>query len=144
MAKRKFTKYPNSYVRADSTNSDYTTFSKQDWIDYISDMWRKEGVSESDLRYMADDLDCYDVDQWIDSIHDSLTPSEFRAFKKCFKVRDYEYVDLGDRQIYDRSEAYEWLQEKIDEYGDTYFWDDDLKSDLNRLTKKFGNTYFWR
>ena len=54
-------------------------------------------------------------------------------------------VKLSDGQtISSKDEAYEWLQSNINEYGNTYFWDSQLKADLNRLIEKFGNTYFWR
>lgn len=54
-------------------------------------------------------------------------------------------VVLSDgMKIKDSDQAYIWLQENIEQYGNTYFWDSSLKNDLNRLIERFGNTYFWR
>ena len=69
------------------------------------------------------------------------SPEEYEAAQED----DDGPVILSDgMEIEDKSQAYIWLRENVEQYGSTYFWDSSLKSDLNKLIDRFGNTYFWR
>lgn len=46
--------------------------------------------------------------------------------------------------IYDRADAYRWLQSKVNEYGSTSHFPTTERIKLNTLIERFGNTYFWR
>jgi len=78
------------------------------------------------------DSDCYSLLIWIYGLYD--VDEEFESDTDDEPIRD----------ISNKHEAYRWLQDKIDEYGDvSYFpYNDRLK--LNKLIDRFGNTYFWR
>ena len=123
---------------------DFKSFGTKDWVNYIVNQWVLDGTPDSEIEAFESDMEWGDYEQWIDAIQDTLTTPEYRAFKEEFDITDEDDgVGVGDRQIYSRSEAFDWLQEMIEEHGNTYFWDDDLKFYLNELVDKFGNTYFW-
>lgn len=46
-------------------------------------------------------------------------------------------------EIYDESDAYRWLQSKLNQYGNTYHFPGPDRANLDKLIEKFGNTYFW-
>jgi len=43
-----------------------------------------------------------------------------------------------------KEDAYRWLQDKLEEYGNTYHFPNEDRYKLDRLIDKFGSTYFWR
>lgn len=53
-----------------------------------------------------------------------------------------EIVEYPDG-INTKEDAWEWLKDKTDEYGNTYFFPDAEKRKLRDLISRFGNTYFW-
>ena len=53
-------------------------------------------------------------------------------------------ITIDGQTICTKSDAYTWLQSKIEEYGNTYHFPEKDKISLDRLIDKFGNTYFWR
>lgn len=121
----------------------FDSFDKQDWINYICLEWAEDGTPDYELKQVAEDLEYGLYDEWIDSIKDTLGDL-YPKFKRCLNIKgDEDYVDVAGRRIYTKSEAAEWLNDMIEEHGNTYFWDDELNRDLNKLIKKFGNTYFW-
>lgn len=123
---------------------DFSSFGKKDWIYYIANQWVYDGTPDQEIEAFESDMEWDNYEQWIDAIKDTLTAPEYRAFAAEFNIsKDNDFVDVGDRQIYSRADAYDWLQEMTEEHGNTYFWDDDLKYYLNKLIDKFGNTYFW-
>lgn len=50
---------------------------------------------------------------------------------------------IDGREFKDRYDANNWLNEKLNEYGNTYFFSPEDRATLNALIEKFGNTYFW-
>lgn len=69
-----------------------------------------------------------------------------RACDVSASLSEYDSpVVLSDgMEIADKHQAYIWLKENIEQYGNTYFWDSSLKYDLDKLIDRFGSTYFWR
>lgn len=55
-----------------------------------------------------------------------------------------EVLTINGQTFKDVSDAKAWLDEKIIEYGNTYFFPDSERNILNKLIEKFGNTYFWK
>lgn len=55
-----------------------------------------------------------------------------------------EVLTINGQTFKDVSDAKAWLDEKIIEYGNTYFFPDSERNILNKLIDKFGNTYFWK
>lgn len=53
-----------------------------------------------------------------------------------------DVVDTYD-EIETKEDAYNWLEDKLREYGNTYHFNDEDKYKLDRLINRFGNTYFW-
>lgn len=132
---RKFTKYPSSYVRATTINElakgihSYFTGGGED----ISTNGMREYLASK--GYDVSDVTNSEIDEAWD-IQASWWDDENKT--------DGPVVLSDGMEITDKSEAYTWLRENVEQYGNTYFWDSDLKNDLNRLVEKFGNTYFWR
>ena len=56
---------------------------------------------------------------------------------------DNDVVDTYD-EIETKEDAYRWLQDKIAEYGNTRYFNNEDEYKLNKLIDRFGNTYFWR
>lgn len=82
----------------------------------------------------------------------NIDPDEFnKAWDRAVAISD-AYFELegspvtlsNGLEISNKEEAYTWLRENVEQYGNTYFWDSSLKSDLDKLVERFGNTYFWR
>lgn len=60
----------------------------------------------------------------------------------------YDYDDEDDiadtyDEIETKEDAYNWLQNKLREYGNTYHFNNEDRYKLDRLIDRFGNTYFW-
>lgn len=53
-----------------------------------------------------------------------------------------DVIDTYD-EIETKEDAYNWLQDKLREYGNTYHFNNEDKYKLDRLIDRFGNTYFW-
>lgn len=56
------------------------------------------------------------------------------------------YIDEEDdyeEEIETKEDAYNWLQNKLREYGNTYHFNNEDRYKLDRLIDRFGNTYFW-
>jgi hypothetical protein len=62
----------------------------------------------------------------------------------CGDAEEVEDVlTINGIEFYDTSDAQDWLNEQIKEYGNTYYFPSRERSILNQLIEKFGNTYFW-
>lgn len=58
----------------------------------------------------------------------------------------YDYDEVEDNvedEIETKEDAYNWLQGKLAEYGNTYHFNNEDRYKLDRLIDRFGNTYFW-
>ena len=55
---------------------------------------------------------------------------------------DYDENET-EYEIETKEDAYNWLQDKLREYGNTYHFNNEDKYKLDRLIDRFGNTYFW-
>ena len=53
-----------------------------------------------------------------------------------------EDIDTYD-EIETREDAYYWLQNKLREYGNTRYFNNEDRYKLDKLIDRFGNTYFW-
>ena len=106
--------------------------------DAIRDLWNgpEESIPTCQKEYIEyfnnKGIDISDEEQW-DRAWDEA----------CGPEPEEEVLKLGGREFYDRHDASEWLIEKTQEYGNTYFFPDNDRYVLNQLIEKFGNTYFW-
>ena len=106
----------------------------------IQDLWN---INATDMNNTNDYLDYFKREfGWED-----ITPEQFNNAWElaCEDTPEAEedFVVIDGEEIRDRSDANRWLQSKVAEYGNTYFFNDTDKMTLNQLIDKFGNTYFW-
>lgn len=138
---RKFTKYPSNYVKA----SDNYTWDKHRFdtiVGKILEFWEAYPDDHPQKDYY-DYLAQFGIE--------NIDPEEFnRAWDQACEIAgvipedDGPVVLSNGMEIADKNEAFIWLRENVEQYGNTYFWDSSLKNDLDRLIERFGNTYFWR
>lgn len=78
---------------------------------------------------------------------DNISTEEFdNAWDRAI-FRPSDDADDGimiDSKYYTLDDAIDWLDAKLLEHGNTYFFPTKDKEILNQLISKFGNTYFWR
>ena len=138
--KRTFTKYPSNYVKASDTYTwNRNRFDKI--VGLILEYWEEHDhcTSAELFKYFEQNgVANVDTDEFI------------KAWERACNVAgvlpedDGPVVLSNGMEIADKNEAFIWLRENVEQYGNTYFWDSSLKNDLNRLIERFGNTYFWR
>ena len=71
-----------------------------------------------------------------------------RRYKKIYGHSYYEddddsSIEISGITFYDSSDAKDWLDDAISEYGNTRFFPDHERMILNKLINKFGDTRFW-
>lgn len=138
--KRQFTKYPSKFITA-ATSYDKLKAIAEGIYSFFEETGA-ETSSTSKIReyltskgYDMSDISNTDIDEAWD-IQASWWDDEDET--------DGPVILSDGMEIADKSAAYTWLREKVEQYGNTYFWDSSLKNDLNKLIERFGNTYFWR
>lgn len=77
---------------------------------------------------------------------DNISTEEFdNAWDRAaFGLPDDEEGIMIGSKYYTLDDAIDWLDTKLLEHGNTYFFPTKDKEILNKLISKFGNTYFWR
>lgn len=110
---------------------------------YFKETGAEDSTNSEILKYLSSKG--YDVSNVTNSEIDEAWDLQASWWDEDENEEDDGSVVLNDgMKIKDKEQAYIWLQENIEQYGNTYFWDSSLKNDLNRLIERFGNTYFWR
>ena len=110
---------------------------------YFKETGAEDSTNSEILKYLSSKG--YDVSDVTNSEIDEAWDLQASWWDEYENEEDDGSVVLNDgMKIKDKEQAYIWLQENIEQYGNTYFWDSSLKNDLNRLIERFGNTYFWR
>ena len=87
---------------------------------------------------------------WLESIgydtsnYDSTTFNDidWETALDILEIENEENPEYDDG-INTKEDAYKWLQDKLNEYGNTYFFPNTDKHMLNKLIDRFGSTYFW-
>lgn len=82
-----------------------------------------------------------DQDNKVCAIDCTMTPEGYETY--LANSDEDSTITIEGRSFKDKSDAKDWLNEQLAEYGNTYFFPDQVKATLNRLTEHFGNTYFW-
>ena len=121
-------------------------------------------LSKKDIKELAEII----VDIW-DTVPESSGPYNYidtikndYGFTKKFTIYDFEeawdmawhmsedgHIEEDDDIVhiggnaYTREDAADWLQDKLNRYGNTYDFPDNDKAVLEALIDKFGSTYFW-
>ena len=108
------------FIKCDNTLEYMQYFEQQGWntSNYTMDEFNHDwdlACDEYEARYGADEEDVYDDDD-----------------------DDYE------QEVMTKEEAAKWLDSKLHEYGNTYFFPQEDRYKLDRLIDRFGSTYFWR
>ena len=77
---------------------------------------------------------------------DNISTEEFdHAWDRAaFGLPDDEEGIMIGSKYYTLDDAIDWLDTKLLEHGNTYFFPTKDEEILNKLISKFGNTYFWR
>ena len=139
MAKKRFTKYPNNYIQASKT------ITVKQIAEEIHTYFKETGAETCNntkiLNYLISKG--YDVSDVTNSEIDEAWDIQ-ASWWDDEEETDGPVVLSNGIEIADKSEAYTWLQENVEQYGNTYFWGSSLKADLNKLIERFGSTYFWR
>lgn len=85
------------------------------------------GIEDDGDKVLA--IDCYMTDE---------------GYKEYLASSDEDdSITISGIIFKDKSDAKEWLDSKVSEYGNTYWFPAEDKYILNKLCDKFGNTYFW-
>ena len=137
--KGRFTKYPSSYVKASKT------ITVRQIAEEIHTYFRETGAETCNntkiLNYLISKG--YDVSDVTNSEIDEAWDLQASWWDDEDET-DSPVVLSDGMEIDDKSQAYAWLSENIEQHGNTYFWDGSLRRDLDKLIEKFGSTYFWR
>ena len=117
---------------------------EQSLPEMIAEYWELTGCTECTDREIQDYIrDTYGIEVSFSEISDAWDDA-VDLVGIIEEDEESPVVLSNGEEIYNKYEAGSWLNRNCQEYGNTYFWDSDLRRDLNRLIERFGNTYFWQ
>lgn len=145
---RKFRAVPGKGIfAAEDTKRDIMELPTSNRCDLINQMIDESTAyfitTETAMKWLEDhgwDTSNYSNEQFNSDWDDAAKMSD----REKYEGDDYEDEDDDSIDwIETRADARRWLNEKQKEYGSTYFFPDEESYKLDQLIEKFGNTYFW-
>lgn len=124
---------------------DIMSLSKRERASLILQVWNDRQLSKR-IKSTNDYYDYFEEIGYDTSDYDSQIFDE--DWELACSVDESDNPELyQDEEEYDdirsKEDAWEWLKDMHRQYGSAYFFPEHVKNKLNKLTVKFGNTYFW-